>query len=332
MLRRMSAPPTAPESAEFAAAAAAGELFIVLNPGSGREQAQQKREAIEAVLREGGRPFRFVPCEQGRILDACEAAAQAAARYGGVVVAVGGDGTVNCAAQAALRHGCAIGVVPQGTFNLFARDHGVPQDAEQAVRALLRARPQPVQVGLANQRVFLVNASVGLYPKLLEDRENAKGRLGLRRRWLALLVGLVSLFEWRWQLTLDAELDGQVQRIRTPSLFVCNNRVQLRRVGIEESLAEQVGHGCMAALVAHPLGAWGKLKLLVRAIVGSLGDASELDCVSLRSLDVSTRSARKLKVATDGEVQWMELPLRFAVAPQSLQLLVPAPEDRVPAE
>lgn len=322
----MSAPPSPSQTAVFEAAdeAASGELFIVLNPGSGKDEASHKREAIEGVLREAGRAYCFVPFGQGGVLQACEEAGRLAARHGGVLVAVGGDGTINAGAQAALRHGCPLGVVAQGTFNLFARDHGLPLDAAEAVRALLRARPEPVQVGLVNERVFLANAAVGLYPKLLEDRESAKHQLGVRRRWIAAVAGLVTLFEWHWQLRLDAELDGAMRQLRTPSLFVCNNRIQLDRVVLDDDVVDQIGHGRMAALLAHPLDAWAKLKLLGLALAGRLDQAREVDCFPLRSLTVTTRSARKLKVATDGEVQWMQLPLRFTVSPQALWLMVPA--------
>ena len=120
-----------------------------------------------------------------------------------------------------------------------------------------------------------------------------------------------TLFEWTLQLRLDAELDGRITRFRTPSLFVCNNRVQLERVGIDEAVVAQVGEGRLAGLMAHRLGAWAKLKLVVRGMLGTLGDAREVDSFTLRTLSVTTRAARKIKVATDGEVQWMALPLRL---------------------
>jgi hypothetical protein len=90
------------------------------------------------------------------------------------VVAAGGDGTINTVAHEAVRQGCLFGVLPQGTFNYFGRTHGIPEDLAEAVRALLRARVTPVQVGMVNDRIFLVNASVGLYPQLLEAREHDK--------------------------------------------------------------------------------------------------------------------------------------------------------------
>jgi diacylglycerol kinase family enzyme len=307
------------------------ELFIVLNLSSGHGAKNEVRDAIEHELREGGCRYRFVPVEPGQIVQTCLNAARLAAAHGGAIVAVGGDGTLNAAAQAAHTHDCPIGIVAQGTFNLFARDLGLPLDAAAAARVLLHAQPEPVQVGLVNQRVFLVNASVGLYPKLLADREALKQRLG-RRRWIAMFAGLVTLFEWRLKLDLQADLDGEVRRMRTPSLFVCNNRLQMERVGIDEPVAQATGRGALAGIDVRDLGFWTKLQLMWRAAVGTLGDARQIDEFTFRSMNVSTRHAKRLRVATDGEVQWMQLPLRFAVSPKPLQVLLPPPHMREPRE
>jgi diacylglycerol kinase family enzyme len=236
---------------------------------------------------------------------------------------------MNCAAQAALAHDCGLGLIPQGTFNLFARQLGVPLDAAAATRALLRARPDPVQVGWVNQRVFLVNASVGLYPQLLADREQVKQKLG-RRRWIAMMAALKSVLEWRRQLVLDVEMDGHITQLRTASVFLCNNRLQLQRVGIADNVVEQVGEGRLACVLVRPLGPWTKLRMAAAAIFGKLGEERAVDALPLRSLTVGARGARRLKVATDGEVQVMQLPLHFTVAPRPLQVMLPPLEERLP--
>jgi hypothetical protein len=118
-----------------------------------------------------------------------------------------------------------------------------------------------VQVGWVNQRAFLVNASVGLYPKLLADREAAKQKLG-RRRWIAMLVALKSLLEWRLQLVLDAELDGRSLQLRAASVFVCNNQLQLERIGVEPDVVAQTGEGRLACLLLPAMGTWAKLRML----------------------------------------------------------------------
>ena len=124
-----------------------------------------------------------------QIADGARRAVEQAMAQGGAVVAAGGDGTINAVAQEAHDAGCPMGVLPQGTFNYFSRTHGIPTETTEAIRALMSSRVEPVQVGLVNENVFLVNASLGLYPALLEDREQFKqrfhqspGREGARHR------------------------------------------------------------------------------------------------------------------------------------------------------
>ena len=327
----LPSPTASPGDTPPAEPKATGEWFIVMNRGSGAEEKDEARQAIETELAQAGRSYRFVPVGQRGIVAACQEAGRLAAEHGGILVAAGGDGTINCAAQAALSCGCPLGLIPQGTFNLFARQLGMPLDPAAATRALLRGAPEPQQVGLVNQRVFLVNASVGLYPKLLADREVAKKKLG-RRRVVAMLAALKSMLEWRLQLVLDAEIDGDPMQLRTASVFLCNNRLQLQRLGIAPEVVEQVGAGRLACLLVPRMGVWAKLRMLAGAAFGKLGEDRELRSLPLRSLGCASRFARRLKVATDGEVQWMQLPLRFTVAPRALQVMVPPPDERLPPQ
>jgi diacylglycerol kinase family enzyme len=322
---------SAPEQQSRPPAGAAGELFIVLNLASGASSKDEVRQAIEQELAAAGRRYRFVPVDPGEILAACREAARRARENDGVVVAVGGDGTLNCAAQAALAEDCPLGVIAQGTFNLFARELGLALDAAEATRQLLNAGPEPIQVGLANERIFLVNASVGLYPKLLADREEVKSRLG-RRRWIAMLSALRSLLGWRVQLVLDAEMDGELAKLRTASVFLCNNRLQLQRIGIQEYVVEQVGQGQIACLLMPSMRWWSKLRMLGKAALGTMGDGGSVQSFPMRSLTVGARSARRMRVATDGEVQWMQLPVRFTVSPRPLRVMLPPVEERLPAK
>jgi diacylglycerol kinase family enzyme len=312
--------------------APSGAFFVVANPGSGEHDAQESRESLTAVFGEAGRAVEFVPISgPDALASACKRAAVRARENDGVLVAVGGDGTINTVAQAALAQGCPLGVIPQGTFNLFARDHGIPQDALEAARALVDAQVQPVQVGRLNDRLFLVNASLGLYPQLLQDREAFKEQLG-RRRWVAMLAALITVFAWRRQLALQIELDGERIAVRTPTLFVGNNRLQLERIGIEAQAVARVGEGRLAAIVLQPVGTWAMLGLALRGALGRLGEAGQVRSFAFRSLTIRRWRVRRIKVATDGEVHWMRPPLRFEVSPQPLLLMTPQPRDRVAVE
>ena len=169
-------------------------LFIVINAGSGSQDADDTVDALARIFTGAGRTHTFVsPRDRETITDAARRAVGSARRCDGVVVAAGGDGTINAVAQVVLGSGCNFGVIPLGTFNLFARTHGIPLEPAAAAQVLLEHPAQPVQAGRVNDLVFLVNASLGLYSELLEDREELKAQLG-RSRWVAAGSGLLSLF------------------------------------------------------------------------------------------------------------------------------------------
>ena len=213
-----------PQRSDGPPGACAAPLFILVNPGSGEHDSADTRELLARIFNAAGRAHSFVQLGHRPLQAVAEQAAAQAAAAGGVLVAVGGDGTLNTAAAAALGAGCPLGVLPQGTFNYFGRGHGIPLDLEAAALALLHGRVEPVQVGEVNGKPFLVNASLGLYPQLLQDREAFKQRFG-RHRWVAVLSGLMTLFEWRRQLVLEIEEGGKRRVIVTPTLFVGNSTV-----------------------------------------------------------------------------------------------------------
>ncbi len=308
-------------------------LFIVMNAGSGSTAADDRRAVLESVLDEAGRAHETVVVADPSTLPAEARRAVARARAaGGAVVAAGGDGTINAVAQQVLGSGCPLGILPQGTFNYFGRTHGIPTDIEAAARALLRARPRPIRVGLVNDRIFLVNASVGLYPELLQDREWWKQRYG-RNRFVALLAALSTVLRGYRPLRLELDSAHGSGTVRTPTLFVGNNPLQLERLGLPVDTA--IGEGRLAAIVVPPLGPLGLVGLALRGAFGELGSAQTLLRLDVEQLVVRRsrlrlRPRRRIDVATDGEVAPLPLPLRFRVAPEPLLLLVPdreAPDE-----
>ena len=304
------------------ASGASPTLYLVLNAAAGDAPAEALREELIEVFRAAGRACVLVEPAKADLVTAFHRAARKAEADGGILVAVGGDGTIGSAAQAALAHGCPLGVIAHGTFNLFAREHGLPLEPAAAARAILEGQPQPVPVGWINQRTFLVNASLGFYPRLLEDREEMKQQLG-RHRWVALLAALKTLFQWRRQLHLQIELDGVQHRLRTPTLFVGNCRSQLERLGIATALLDAAEQGALVGLAPRTSGPWAKWRLLARGLAGRLGDSEEMDSFALRTLSVSAGRRREIDVAADGEVVRMTLPLRITPAPRPLLLVKP---------
>ena len=188
-----------------------------------------------------------------------------------------------------------------------------------------------MQVAGINDRVFLVNASLGLYPDLLEDREAYKARFG-RSRWVAFVAACATLLRARRRLRLHIEMGGTVRDVQTLTLFVGNNRLQLQQFGAEppDTLTGTPGHGSMAALMLRPIGTLSMLGLMLHGAMGRLGEAAGVESFEFEHLVVQpTEQARhlKMKVAFDGEVTIMRTPLDFRVLDKPLYLLMPQRND-----
>lgn len=302
-------------------------LQFVVNAAAGSRDAQAKREIVEAALRVGGRRADLLFCSPAELSGVSQQAATRAKATRTAVVAVGGDGTLNTVAQAAHAAGCAMGVVPQGTFNYFARTHGIPTDPIEAVRLLMQAVPAPVQVAGINDRVFLVNASLGLYPDLLEDREAYKARFG-RSRWVAFVAACATLLRAQRRLRLHIEMGGKVRDLQTLTLFVGNNGLQLQQFGAEpdDTLAGAPGDGTMAALVLRPIGTLSMIGLVLHGAMGRLREAAGVERFEFEHLVVRPtlpQGRTGVKVAFDGEVTMMRAPLDIRVLARPLYLLKP---------
>jgi len=300
-------------------------MLFVINAGAGALDIEAKRAVIEAALAASGRTGELLTCRPDELARVATEAAAAAVARGTAVVAVGGDGSLNTVAQAAHAAGCAIGVIPYGTFNYFARTHGLPTDPAAAARLALAAHPIPVQVAAINDRVFLVNASLGIYPELLQDREAYKARFG-RSRWVAFVAACATLLRAQRRLRLHIETGSKVRDVQTLTLFLGNNRLQLQQFGAEpdDTLAGTPGDGSMAALMLRPIGTLSMIGLMLHGAMGRLGEAAGVEGFEFHHMVVNPRLARGRKeivVAFDGEVARMRVPIDIRVLDQPLYLL-----------
>jgi len=296
-------------------------FFIVFNGGSGQGVAHDTVALIESVLATSHRQYKLFKVSQGTSLAAtAEWAVEQARRENGIVVAAGGDGTLNAVCQALAGTNIPLGLVPLGTFNYSARNYGIPQDATLATRCLLDAHTEPVQAGFLNDRVFMVNASLGLYPQLLEDRETYKQNLG-RSRLVAFVSALVTLMHAHRKLRIDLDVDGRPQRLTTTSMVVANNALQLEHIGVSQG--EVLGSGRLVSIVVKPMGRLALYGLVLRGLLQRLGEAENLDSFVFGEMSVSRGRGRRIKVALDGEISWVQLPLQFKAVENAFTLLVP---------
>jgi diacylglycerol kinase family enzyme len=303
--------------------------LVVINAASGRQEGDVLAALIRDRVSARGRQVsvRLVTHAEEIGQIAAQAAHQARA-LDGLLVAVGGDGTLNAVAAAAMDAGVAFSVVPGGTFNYFGRSNGFPVEPEAAIDAVLGGRLRPIQVGKVNDRIFLVNASFGLYPQLLEDREAFKRQWGRSRpaAWGAALLTLLGRHRLHC-LHLQA---GDVKReLLASTVFIGNNRMQLEDIGLPEAGA--LDEGRLVGLVLRPVGRFGLMRLALQGALGRLADAEEVERLVFRRLQVAPGHwwrRRRVRLALDGEQVRVSAPLIFEVSDRPLWLVAPDPAEQ----
>lgn len=236
-----------------------------------------------------------------------------------MVVACGGDGTINAVASVLIGTGSALGVLPLGTLNHFARDMHIPPQLDLAVQAIVAGQRTTVDVGEVNGKYFLNNSSIGIYPDIVQEREHEQRRFG-HSKWVAFFWA--SMKSLRRYPFLDVQLnaDGQTLTRRTPFVFVGNNAYTIEGFDLGARKTLRAGH--LSLYVAQRSGRLALLGFALRALAGRLRQARDFDALATDRLVIATRHKR-IRVSTDGEVTLMQTPLRYRILAGALHVIVP---------
>lgn len=235
-----------------------------------------------------------------------------------VIVAAGGDGTVNSVAAAVVDHDKILGVLPLGTLNHFAKDLKIPSDPRAAAQAIVAGHTTEVDIGEVNNRIFLNNSSLGLYPTIVRERQKRE-RLGFRK-WPAFFWATIQALRRYPFLNVQLAVNGKLLNRRTPFVFVGNNEyaMDLFNVGVRERL----DRGVLTVYLTHRATRLTLLKLALRALTGGLRNDKDFLELFSNELEIQTRRKR-LRVAFDGEVELMQTPLQYRVRTRALRVIVP---------
>ncbi|MFN2453736.1 MAG: diacylglycerol kinase family protein [Pyrinomonadaceae bacterium] len=292
-------------------------IAVILNATAGADDKKDVAEKLAEHFQAGGLDARVTLARSGT--EITEAARQAVNEKAKIIVAGGGDGTINGVASVVVGTDITLGVLPLGTLNHFAKDLGIPLEVEDAVRNIIAGHVVEVDVGEVNDRIFINNSSLGLYPQIVRHREEQQERLG-RGKWPAFVWAALTVLRRYPFLSVRLNADGEDFARRTPFVFIGNNEYQMESFNIGARECLNAGH--LSLYVAHRTGRLGLLRLAFSAFFGRLRQAKDFDAVCAKEIWIETRH-RRLRVATDGEVTVMDTPLHYLVKAGALRVIVP---------
>jgi len=294
-------------------------ISVLLNRGGGTIAADPSiADKVAAALKAAGIDAEIELIDGGD----CEVRAKAAAERGDKLVIVGGgDGSISAAASALVDSKTALGVLPLGTLNHFARDLGIPADLDEAAKLIAAGHERRVDVAEMNGRVFINNSAIGLYPLMVRDRDVQQKRLGRSKRLAMLVASVRTLARFNHQ-RLTLTVNDEKARVDTPLLFVGNNdyRLDIGAAGQRESLDD----GQLSVFVMRKNTRRGLIAASIRALFNR---AREDDMVSLENVQrLRVDSHRgQLSVSLDGEVVRETPPLDYRIRKAALRVIASLP-------
>jgi diacylglycerol kinase family enzyme len=286
-------------------------VLVVVNVASGTMSDPEERERLRTLLADAT----IVEVKHDTEIETTIARSPAE-----VVVAAGGDGTVNAVAARLAGTDRILGIIPGGTLNHFAKDLHIPLDLPAAVELLRRRPVRHIDIAEVNGRPFINNSSLGMYPQIVREREKIR-RHGVRK-WIAFAGALLQTFRHWPLLRVRLEVDGKAVRRLTPFVFVGNNRYEIE--GLRMGSRDRLDAGELCLCSARRMSRLALVRMATRGLLGGLRHSGDLDVNCARELWVNTR--RKIDVALDGEVVRMRAPLHYRIRPGALKVIAPEPK------
>jgi YegS/Rv2252/BmrU family lipid kinase len=292
---------------------------VIINSNAGGMATLETREelkaSIEAIFPEAETTF----TTEG--MDVRKLVREAIQRGSTLVIAGGGDGTVNAAASAVAGTDITLGILPLGTLNHFCKDLGIPMDLKAAFQNLVSGRVMAVDVGEVNGEIFVNNSGLGLYPTIVRLREKRQARGA--SKWIAAAVAALRALRHYQRLALQVTANGKELLRRASIVFLGNNEYTME--GLNIGTRTRLDAGMLCLYITKETSSLKLLGLTLSALMGKLQKNRNYD--KILTTEVRIRSKHPtLNVSIDGEVIRLAPPLQYRIRPKALRVLVPGEE------
>ncbi len=283
-------------------------LFVV-NARSGK---RRKFDVVEVIRRASTCPYEIIPCGQKEDLPPIVDHAE---REGfDVVYAVGGDGTVHETAKRLIGRAPALGVLPIGSGNGFARHIGLPLDPETSLRACAGARIVPIDTAEVNGEPFIGVMGIG-FDALVAERFASSSVRGLRTY---VQEGVLAFTRFRAD---DYEITTNGRTIRQRAFVVAiANSGQYGNNARIAPLAS-VRDGLLDVVIVDEAPLLRALLLLPHLFRGTINRAADVH--TMQTTEVTIRRPAAGAAHLDGEPYQLPAELHVRIRPLSLKVLVP---------
>lgn len=293
--------------------------IMIANPTSGSyiQYIYQLEEALSFLRYHGWQVELKLTQAAG---DAQRLAREAVEQHIDVVIAVGGDGTINEIIQALAGSETALGVLPGGTANVWAREVGIPLDVSGAREILVHGQRRRIDLGRANERYFLLMAGIGLDGEVTHavEKKSLK-RLGafaylLMGAWLGLSYPSFRTF---------LQVDGRVVKVNALQMIIGNT--QLYGGAVKYTWQAKCDDGLLDICIVRKHDMWNRVLIFLDFILHREQRRQWVYYTTCKSVKLRTRRPIAMQIDGDpvGYTRKGYPPVTFTIAPHALKVIVP---------
>ena len=293
--------------------------IMIANPTSGSyiQYIYQLEEALSFLRYHGWQVELKLTQAAG---DAQRLAREAVEQHIDVVIAVGGDGTINEIIQALAGSETALGVLPGGTANVWAREVGIPLDVSGAREVLVHGQRRHIDLGCANKRYFLLMAGIGLDGEVTQAVEKKPlKRLGalaylLMGAWLGLNYPSFRAF---------LQVDGRVVKVNSLQIIIGNT--QLYGGAVKYTWHAKCDDGLLDICIIRKHDMWNRVLIFLDFILHREQRRQWVYYMTCKSVKLRTRRPIAMQIDGDpaGYTRKGYPPVTFTIAPGALKVIVP---------
>ncbi|MBL1213324.1 MAG: hypothetical protein HND52_08210 [Ignavibacteriae bacterium] len=295
------------------------KILVIFNPKSGPDtfNTNEFKDKVLSILKTGeneNTEFVFIDITTDNI-DA-EKIKHEAEEIKAIIIS-GGDGTISSFVNLVVENNIPLGIIPNGTFNNFASDNGIPENTEEALKVIKNFNVKEIDIGTINGDYFVNNSSIGLYTTSVKIREKTQKEYRLNKL-TAMSLALIRTFYLFPMIYVEVKTEGKVFKDKTPFVFIGNNKYHfnLLSLGMRESLVA----GKIYVYHTKCKYRWCLIRIAVKALFSFLHKEKDFISNSAEEIIIHSRK-KKITVAADGELYKMDTPLTYKITPKAVKLL-----------
>ena len=290
-------------------------IAFIINPISGAKEAQNAKKKLPKLIMQTLDMEQWLPniVYTEYAGHATEMAYQYARMCFDAVIAVGGDGTVNEVARGLKDTRTALGIIPMGSGNGFARHLNIPMRPQKALEMINHSEPISVDYGLANGKVFVCTCGTG-FDAVIADQfaaSNKRGFMTYIRNTIA------KAFTYKPQ-TYHIVGDGLDVTQEAFLITFANANQWGNDAKIAPKASMQDGKMDIMLMSSHAI--LGSASLALRLFAGSIDNSYFMD--TIRAKEVTVIREEKAPFHIDGDPVEMEKDIQIRIVPDGLRVLV----------